>query len=357
MKFVSTTKRQSQKVENIDPDPWCDETVLPVIESDCVHRYSVPEGVSGRLDKVLAELMAQVSRSRIRLWIEEGAVLVNGQVARPRDTVSAGMTLEVAPPPAPEASAYQPEQMDLDIVYEDESVLVLNKPAGLVVHPAAGHWSGTLVNGLLAYDSKLAAVPRAGIVHRLDANTSGLMVVARSLEAHAQLVQQLQARSVRREYWALVYGQVPLSGTIATSIGRDPRNPLRFKVRSGQGTKTACTHFRQLALVEADGLTVSWVACRLETGRTHQIRVHLESIGHPLVGDPLYRLHRPNLGPECPEVVNMFSRQALHAVLLGLVHPTRKQYVSWHRAPPSDMSRLMRTLGLRVPRRIASAFE
>ena len=314
----------------------------------------VPAGASGRLDKVLAELMADISRSRLRQWIDAGAVTVNDEVLRARDAVGPGDVIVVQPQDSAQAQAFAPQAMPLEVVFEDESILVLNKPAGLVVHPAPGHWSGTLVNGLLAYDARLAQVPRAGIVHRLDADTSGLMVVARSLQAHASLVAQLQARSVSREYWAVVYGHTSPEGTIDAAIGRDPRNPLRFSTRrgpAGPGAKEARTHWRALAHTEHGGLKFSWLACRLETGRTHQIRVHLESIRHPLVGDPLYHRYRPTQGDALA-----FERQALHAARLGLEHPVSGEALCWSVLPPADMRALMRALGFKLPRRVISAF-
>ena len=184
--------------------------------------------------------------------------------------------------------------MPLAVLFEDADMLVIDKPPGLVVHPAAGHWSGTLLNGLLAYAPELADVPRAGIVHRLDAGTSGLMVVARTLAAQADLVRQLQARTVRREYWAIVLGEPRRHGTVDAPIGRDPRNPLRFKVSHASSARSARTQYWNLASVRQGNATLSWLACRLDTGRTHQIRVHLEHLGHPLVGDPVYRRRLPS---------------------------------------------------------------
>lgn len=353
--------RAAPETDAIDDD----DVPAPVAESgggaDIPRRVVVPDMPAGRLDKVLSELVATVSRSRVRQWIDAGAVEVNARAARARDIVARGDVIGLDPPAAAEDAAFVPEPMALDVVYEDAAILVLNKPAGLVVHPAAGHWSGTLVNGLLAYDARLAAVPRAGIVHRLDADTSGLMVVARTLQAHADLVRQLQERSVSREYWAIVYGEAPLAGTIETPIGRDPRNPLRFRARGGQGARAARTFFRRLAVAELGPLRTSWLACKLETGRTHQIRVHLQSIRHPLVGDPLYRLYRPthlaDAGDPSPGFGLPFNRQALHAARLALDHPTRHLSVSWTSLPPPEMRALMRKLGFRVPRRVVSAFD
>ncbi len=311
-----------------------------------------------RLDKALAVALPHTSRSRIRQWIEADRVRVNGAPLRAAASVHQGDLIEVAPLAAPEASAFVAEPMALDLVYEDESLLVLDKPAGRVVHPAAGHWSGTLLNGLLAYEPALAALPRAGIVHRLDADTSGLMVVARTEAAQIDLVRQLQARSVTREYWALVYGAAPPAGTIEAALARDPRNPLRFKTSRAATAKPARTHYRLIQAVDLEPLRVSWLACRLDTGRTHQIRVHLESIGHPLIGDPVYRNGRPALRSDDARQVALagFARQALHACGLRLRHPASGRELHWFRAPPEDMQRLMKTLGLRGARRPVPAF-
>jgi 23S rRNA pseudouridine1911/1915/1917 synthase len=314
-----------------------------------------------RLDRALAALMPAVSRSRLQQWIAEGAVrraAAPAVLLRAREPVFAGEEFEVTPVLAPEVTAFAPEPMPLAIVHEDAAILVLDKPPGLVVHPAAGHWQGTLLNGLLAHDPALAAVPRAGIVHRLDADTSGLMVVARTREAHVDLVRQLQERSVTREYWAVVAGEVPPEGSIDEPIGRDPRNPLKFAVSRAPSAREARTHFRRVQVVEADGRIFSWVACRLETGRTHQIRVHLEYLGHPLVGDPLYRRGRPVV-PRMPEmpVWAGFARQALHACRLGLRHPADGQPMQWFRAPPADLRELMKSLGMGRTDRPRKVFE
>lgn len=303
-----------------------------------------------RLDRALAALCPQFSRSRLQQWIADGQVVLvppRPAVLKPRDPVYAGDRIQVAAVAAPQDLAFTPEPMPLSIVHEDTALRVIDKPPGLVVHPAAGHWHGTLLNGLLAYDPALAALPRAGIVHRLDADTSGLMVVARTLEAQTDLVRQLQARTVTREYWAIVHGTCPPEGTIDAPLARDPRNPLRFSVRHGPSAREARTHFRCVGTVMADGRSFSWVSCRLETGRTHQIRVHMEHLGHPLVGDPVYRRGRPGptADPATPAALwTTFGRQALHACRLSLRHPECGKPCTWFRAPPDDMRQLMRQL-------------
>ena len=314
------------------------------VQAVALQRFDVEaEHARERLDKTLAAWMPEVSRSRLKQWIEDGAVRVNGTIVRPRHALAIGDRVEIAPQPAPDAAAFAAEAMPLDIVHEDESIFVIDKPPGLVVHPAAGHWSGTLLNGLLARDPALAALPRAGIVHRLDAGTSGLMVVARTLAAQTDLVRQLQARSVRREYWAIVLGEPRPRGTIDAPIARDPRNPLRFRVSHAGSARPARTHYARLASVRTEDATLSWVACRLETGRTHQIRVHFEHLGHPLVGDPVYRRRLPSANEQI--AWRAFGRQALHACRLGLVHPRTQRPLQWFRAPPADLAELMRSLG------------
>ena len=297
-----------------------------------------------RLDKALAQLIPDVSRSRLQQWVGAGAVRVNGQAVIARHALAVGDEVEIKPQPAPDAAAYTPQPMPLDVVFEDDAILVLNKPPKLVVHPAAGHWSGTLLNGLLAYAPAMSQVPRAGIVHRLDADTSGLMVVAKTLAAQTDLVRQLQTRAVRREYWAVVLGVPPARGVIDAAIGRDPRNPLRFKVSTTEAAKPARTHYALIASTRAAGAQISWVACRLETGRTHQIRVHLEHIGHPLIGDPLYRRKLPPRDGDAASWT-AFDRQALHACQLGLDHPLSGQRLTWFRRPAPDLAQLMGDLG------------
>ncbi len=210
-------------------------------------KLSVDDDYAGeRLDKALAQLIPDVSRSRLQQWINAGAVRVNGAIVRARHALAFGDVIELEPQPAPDAAAYAPESMPLDIVFEDESLLIVNKPPGLVVHPAAGNWSGTLLNGLLAYAPALAELPRAGIVHRLDADTSGLMVVAKTLAAHTDLVRQLGSRTATREYWAVVLGATPQRGVVDAAIGRDPRNPLRFKVSTAASAKPARTQYARI---------------------------------------------------------------------------------------------------------------
>ena len=308
-------------------------------------RIEIGELFAGeRLDKALSQLIPDVSRSRLQQWITAGAVRVNGATVKSRHALVFGDVVEVEQQPAPDAAAFSPEPMPLDIVFEDDTILVLDKPPGLVVHPAAGNWSGTMLNGLLAYAPALAEVPRAGIVHRLDAGTSGLMVVAKTLPAQTALVRQLQARTVMREYWAVVFGVPPLRGVVDAAIGRDPRNPLRFAVSRAATAKPARTHYARLMTAPQNGIELSWLTCRLETGRTHQIRVHLEHLGHPLVGDPVYRRKLP-AHVAGGSGWRSFERQALHACRLSLSHPATRKQMTWFRAPAADLATLMQQLG------------
>jgi 23S rRNA pseudouridine1911/1915/1917 synthase len=290
-----------------------------------------------RLDKVISRLVPQFSRSRLQQWIEAGFVTADGVVARTRMTVLGDEVIVIHPQAAPEDKAFQPEAMDLSIVHEDEAIIVLDKPAGLVVHPAAGNWAGTLLNGLLHHFPQIAGVPRAGIVHRLDKDTSGLMVVAKSLEAQTDLVRQLQARTVKREYLALVWGTPHLNGTVDASMGRHPRDRIKMAVLENLSAKPAITHYERLATGLLDGRAVSLIRCRLETGRTHQIRVHMLSLGFPLVGDTLYGKQH---------LAGFFPRQALQACRLGLIHPTTREFCEWSVPLASDFAALIESAGI-----------
>jgi 23S rRNA pseudouridine1911/1915/1917 synthase len=291
---------------------------------------SVPPALGGlRLDQALARLFPQYSRNRLQAWLKAGHITVDGEPAAPRRIVDGGERVLLEPPPAPEA-APKAERMPLRIVHEDAELLVVDKPAGLVVHPGAGVSRGTLMNGLLAHAPQLAGVPRAGIVHRLDRDTSGLLVVAKTVEAQAHLAQQLAERTVRRVYLALVQGDPPASGRIDAPVGRDARARTRMAVtHRGKPARTAyrvLERYGRAALVE----------CRLETGRTHQIRVHFQHIRHPLVGDTVYRRGtRHGIA---------FSRQALHATELSLRHPRTGELVTWKSPLPRDMKRLVEEL-------------
>jgi 23S rRNA pseudouridine1911/1915/1917 synthase len=320
-------------------------------------RFTVTAEHNGwRLDRVIAAHLPSVSRSRIQTWIEGGGARINASGGRARDRVYQGDLVEIELQEPPELAAFTAEPMDLQIVHEDDALMVVDKPPGLVVHPGAGNWSGTLLNGLLAHEAGLSAVPRAGIVHRLDAGTSGLMVVAKTRAVQLDLVRQLQQRQVVREYWAVVTGVAPGASVIDAALARDPRNPLRFRVSARSDARQARTHVCRIAVSQSAlaqvGTSLSWLACRLDTGRTHQIRVHLESIGHPLLGDPVYSKHRPVVRG----VALALTRQALHACRLSFRHPTSGQAMSWFRAPPEDLGALMRSVGFEAQRPV-DAFD
>ncbi len=292
------------------------------------------EGGGQRLDQILAHLLAQHSRSRLQGWIRAGRVTVGGATVRePRRRVRAGEMIELSEAADERAESSMPEDIPVPVVYQDESLLVIDKPAGLVVHPGNGNWSGTLLNALLHLSPELDRLPRAGIVHRLDKDTSGLMVVARTLAAQTDLVRQLQARSVRRHYLAVVRGRVASSGTVDAPIGRHPTQRTRMAVvRTG---KAARTHYRVLERF-AD---CTLIECALESGRTHQIRVHMTAAGHPLLGDPTYGSGISRL-PKGPP----FSRQALHACRLALRHPLSGEAMHWRSDLPADIAELLETL-------------
>lgn len=301
----------------------------------------VPDTCSGRrLDAVLAELFPEYSRSRLSAWIKSGDVLVDGASLRPRDAVRGGEAIALSVPEEVQTHA-EAEDIPLAVLYEDEHVFVLDKPAGLVVHPGAGNPAGTLVNALLHRDPGLDKLPRAGIVHRLDKDTSGVMVVARTLPAHTSLVAQLSARQVHRQYLAVVVGALVSGGTARAAIDRHPRDRLRMGVR--EDGKDAVTHYRLRERFRAH----TALECRLETGRTHQIRVHMAHLKHPIVGDQLYggSLRLPKGASEpLIEALRGFKRQALHAEVLEFAHPVTGEPVRCEAPVPADMLQLMALL-------------
>jgi 23S rRNA pseudouridine1911/1915/1917 synthase len=293
-----------------------------------------------RLDQVLAVLFNNYSRSRLQQWIREGRVLVDGNVRRPKDKVFGGEQVLLRASFEPQVPC-APEPIPLNLVYEDEHLLVVNKPAGLVVHPAAGNPDGTLQNALLHHDPALVDLPRAGIVHRLDKDTTGLMVVAKTVSAHKTLVEALQARVVKREYRALVVGKPTAGGTVEAPIGRHPGNRTKMAVISSG--KHAVTHYRIAERFRIHTL----LAVKLETGRTHQIRVHMAHIHYPLVGDHVYggRLKLPTATDEhTRHMLQSFKRQALHAYRLGLQHPATGEAMEWQMDMPQDMQALLECL-------------
>lgn len=350
-----------------------------------IQQKQVPLDVyAKRLDQVLVELLPEFSRSRLQHWIKKGNVLVNGQVLKAKSRVNGGDQIQITIEPE-EQGEWEAEDIPLDIVFEDQHILVLNKPAGLVVHPAAGNYTGTLLNALLYHCSELITVPRAGIVHRLDKDTSGLLVVAKTLKAQAHLVQQLQRRAFEREYEAIVVGEMTGGGSVDEAIGRHPtqrtkmavvnrfrnsasRNHTSRNSTSGDDGfqsngfqsngfqsnglqsngsrsrgKEAITHYR----IKQRYHGYTRLQVKLETGRTHQIRVHMAYIRHPLVGDPVYagRFKLPaGQNEELKQFLHNFRRQALHARKLGLTHPDSEEWMSWEAAPPRDMQQLSQLL-------------
>lgn len=302
---------------------------------------SIPLDLAGRrFDQALAEMFPQHSRSRLATWIRSGAARLDGAIVQPRQVVHGGERVSLAALPE-QVVSMAAEAIPLQVLHADRDVIVLDKPAGLVVHPGAGVPQGTLQNALLHYDPELATIPRAGIVHRLDKDTSGVLVVARSLRAHTSLVAQLAARSVQRQYLALVYGTMIAGGMVDAPIGRHPRDRLRQAVRADG--REAVTHYR----VRERFRSMTLVECRLETGRTHQIRVHLAHLRHPLVGDGLYgglaRLPK-GASAELVAVLRSFRRQALHAERLGFVHPHTGKPMEFVADLPADMQELLSAL-------------
>jgi 23S rRNA pseudouridine1911/1915/1917 synthase len=295
---------------------------------------TVPADCAGmRLDAALARLLPEHSRSRLQGWLKEGRITLDGAAGDAKHKVWGGERLAVAVPPEP-TLAESAEDIPLPIAYEDEQIIVIDKPAGLVVHPGNGNEHGTLMNALLHHAPQLAGVPRAGIVHRLDKDTSGLMVVARTLAAQTELVRQLQARSVKRHYLALVHGIVGCGGTVDAPLGRHPVQRVKMAVVKSGG-KEARTHYE----VREAFNRCTLLECKLETGRTHQIRVHMASIGHPLVGDPVYGKAK------CGDPwLDAFPRQALHAWKLALVHPATGREMHWKSPLPADFEALLEAL-------------
>ena len=292
----------------------------------------VPAACAGqRSDYALAQMFPEHSRSRLAAWLKAGRITLDGASPAPKHKVWGGEKVQVLAEADPQTSAFRAEAIPIDVVFEDDHLIVINKPSGLVVHPGSGNWAGTLLNALLQHAPALAHIPRAGIVHRLDKDTSGLLVVAKTLSTQTALVRQLQAHSVTREYIALVHGVVQRAGSVDAPIGRHKTQRTRMAVVPGG--KAAITHYEPVAHFEK----ATQLRCQLETGRTHQIRVHMASIGHPLIGDPVYGMHRQSKSPA-------FARQALHAETLALTHPATRRRRSWSVALPADMEQLIATL-------------
>lgn len=293
-----------------------------------------------RLDNALHRLLPEYSRTRIQYWIQQGFVSVNDELCKPRQKVLDGDLVELDVPEETRISDL-PQAVDFEILHQDEDIIVVNKPADLVVHPAAGHQDGTLVNGLLAHESRLEQLPRAGIVHRLDKDTTGIMVVARNLTAHSWLVEQLQQRLVKREYVAITRGVVTAGRSIEACIGRHPQNRKKMSVQ--EGGKPAITHFQ----VARKFNHYSLIKLQLETGRTHQIRVHMAYINYPLLGDRVYggRERIPaGIHEALRPVIQNFGRQVLHAERLSFEHPRSHKPVSFDAPLPEDFENLLESL-------------
>ncbi len=296
--------------------------------------------IGNRLDASLSEMLPDYSRSKITAWIKSGDALINQKTFKPKDK-SAGVEVVCLTLNHKQSNDWAAENIPLNVVYEDEDIIVINKQFGLVTHPGAGNWSGTLANALLYYDPALASLDRAGIVHRLDKNTSGLMVIARNEKSQKYLVEQLQNHSVDREYSAIVYGHMIAGGTVDEPIGRDPKD--RVKQAISMSGKNATTHYRAIDRFKSH----THVKAILDTGRTHQIRVHLSHVGHSLIGDPIYggRVRFPKkASEELKDVLLNFKRQALHSKKLTLTHPISGELMSWKAPLPDDMSGLLEVL-------------
>jgi 23S rRNA pseudouridine1911/1915/1917 synthase len=323
----------SDKVSSVNKRP--DYKTEPSTSGEL--RETIPDALAGhRVDQALAILFPDYSRNRLQQWIREGHVIIDGAPCTGKSRVHGGESVLLRVQAQAEELAFRPEDIALNVVYEDRSILVVDKPAGLVVHPGSGNWSGTLLNALLRHAPSTAAVPRAGIVHRLDKDTSGLLVVAKTLPAQTDLVRQMQARTVTREYAAIVHGVIGTDGTVDAPLGRHPRDRKRMAVIASG--KTATTHF---SVVER-GAGWTLLTCRLETGRTHQIRVHLSSIGHALIGDPLYKSRA--VAEDLAQAAREFGRQALHAQRLQIRHPESGETVQWHSPLPNDLTELLNGL-------------
>ncbi len=306
-----------------------------------ISNTTIPDEMAGyRFDKALATLFPSYSRARLQQWIRDGYVLANGTQLRAKDKVKGGEVVQVTAQQQEEVS-WQAQVLPLTLLYEDEDLLIVNKPAGLVVHPGAGNQNSTLVNALLHHAPELAQLPRAGLIHRLDKETSGVLVVARNLTAHTHLVAQLQNREFIKEYQAIVTGVLVAGGTVDAAIGRHPTH--RTRMAAVENGKPAITHYRIIQRFRAH----TYINIQLVTGRTHQIRVHMAYKRYPLLGDSVYgrRLQIPPASSDTfKEILRTFSRQALHAARLGFIHPSRGELMQWAAPLPNDMRLLLTAL-------------
>ena len=302
--------------------------------------FSMPNSYIGiRSDIVIAEIITDLSRNKLTNWLKNGHILINEKIVRPKDKIMGQEKVVINPPFDEEKLAYKAENLPLNVIYKDEHIIVINKPAGLTVHPGAGNWSGTLLNALLFHYPELFHIPRAGIVHRLDKDTTGLMVIARSLLAQINLVQQLQDRSVSRTYRAFVEGYPLQEGLINKNIGRDSNNRIKMATLNFGG-KEAITHYRKLIQFDK----IAYIECKLETGRTHQIRVHMKDKGFPLIADQLYGSRKNNYAPEVVIAIEDLARQALHAIKLSFIHPATGNTMQFKTRLPEDLRNLLNAL-------------
>ena len=304
----------------------------------------VPENLSGkRLDTIVHELLTEFSRSKIQQWINDGHVKVDGQVLLSKKKLYGGEYIEISIQPDLALTSFEPEDIELHIVFSDDDIAVINKPVGMVVHPAAGNWSGTMLNAILNYFPNNKTLPRAGIVHRLDKDTSGLLVIAKNETSQNNLIKQLQNKTVHREYRAIVWGQIWQNRTIKEPIGRHPKNRKKMAVNKING-KPSVTHYEVLERFAFH----TYIKCNLETGRTHQIRVHMQHNDSPIVGDPIYGFKKIIPSKEFSENLKNstlnFKRQALHATKLGLVHPVTHKNMFWEIPLPEDMRNLLQVI-------------
>lgn len=325
-------------------DTSCDYSVkpTPLVRNEPAHSVialTIPADYAGlRLDQALAKLLPNWSRSRLQTWIAENRVILDGQITTIKQKVWGNELIQISPQDTIVESTHVAEDINLNIIHEDDAIIIVNKPAGLVTHPGNGNWQGTLLNALLHHAPQLEVVPRAGIVHRLDKDTSGLLVVAKTIEAQTNLVRQLQQHTVKRDYLALVLGEVTHAGSVDAPIGRHPIHRTKMAVTT-KG-KSARTHYQ--VIENFTGCTL--LQCSLETGRTHQIRVHLSSIGHSLAGDPVYGGKPGKTEQIIRQLLVSFPRQALHAQKLALTHPQTEQILGWEADAPEDLNNLLQRL-------------
>ena len=321
---------------DIEDEDYSPSDLVPTNVGTTQNVLKVPLALAGmRFDQALAEMLPDYSRSRLTAMVKEGAILLSGAAAAPKTKLMGGEIIAASLHARAEETAFLPEDLPINVIHGDEAVIVIDKPAGLVVHPAAGNWSGTLLNGLLFRYPEVANLPRAGIVHRLDKDTTGVMVVARTEAAQLALVRQLQARTVKRIYLALVRGRLSKNGTVDAPIGRHSHQRTRMAVmKDAHAGKPAVTHYRVLEKFQFHTL----VECQLETGRTHQIRVHLQSIGFPIEGDLVYGATMSGIDDDVRAAIRGFGRQALHARKLSFIHPLTGIESTYEAPIPDDMS-------------------